>query len=1096
MFRFSLFLFLLLGSRAISQQVRFKPLSLFQGLSQSTVNAIVQDRQGFVWIATQDGLNRFDGYSFKVFKHNPLDSNSIPDNYVQSLFRDSQGLIWIGTYGGGISAFDPVTGKFRRYKSSESPSSISSNQVMTICEDRLGDLWIGTSNGLNKFSKKENKFKRYLSGNGSDGLSSNKIRSVFCDRNNVIWIGTADKGLNSLDPANGKFKVYQADGRTGSISSNSVQFISENKKGELMIATSGGGVNILDVARTYFRRIETSKQDNIHYNDIWTVLEDSNENIWAGSYGAGLLKFDRTSGKLINYRNDPTDNSSLSNNVILCSYIDRQGFIWLGTLGGGVSYFDPHGSKFVNIRNSPNDPNSLNENLVMSIYRDPSGMYIGTYGGGLNIIKPSGKFQFYKNGKQSSSLPSNIVRAVHRDKKGRTWVGTYDGGLALMDENGKFKIFKNDTSDASSISSNDVWAIKEDTKGKLWIGTWGGGLNYFDPETEKFRSYRHSDSDPGSLSNDKVIALHIDPSGMIWAGTNGGGLNLFDHKAERFIHFRHSQQDSTSISSDRVRSIISDFKGRLWIGTDGGGLNRMNSNRIFQRFDERHGLPNNVVYGILEDSENNLWLSTNNGLCKFNQVSATTRNFDITDGLQGNEFNQGAYFKEKDGTMHFGGIGGISSFKPERISQNRYLPPVVITSIKLFGKEFEQDTSVSSLSTIRLSYDQNFFSFEFSALDLTAPEKNKYACKMEGFDKDWIFLGNKRFVSYTNLDPGEYIFRVIASNNENYWNNDGTSIRVIISPPFYKTRLFYLFMILLLIASVYLVISIRTRNLRAAKKQLEEEVSLRTTEVVRQKEIIEGKNKDITDSINYARRIQRAILPSIQNFRRAFPISFIFYRPKDIVSGDFYWIERFGDDVLVAVVDCTGHGVPGAFLSIVGSNLLNQAVNEHGISKPSLILNEMNKGLAKLIRNQNDIDIKDGMDMALCAWNSKTGILQFAGANNPVWIIRKDESILTEVKGDKMPIGSYGETENTLFTNHEIHLRSGDRFYLSTDGYADQFGGSQGKKLKKSGMKDIVLETFKADVAQQRKEIERHFDEWSLGFEQVDDVLLIGVEIS
>lgn len=1049
-----------------------------------------------MWIATQDGLNRFDGYDFKVFKHNPLDSNSIPDNYVQSLFRDSKGLLWIGTYGGGLSSFDPVTETFRNYKHNpDDATSISDDQVMSICEDKSGDLWIGTSRGLNKLSRGTSKFKRHLFSTKIGSLSSDKIRVVHIDQFNDLWIGTADGGLNRYIINSNSFSVYQNDPRNlKSISSNNIQQITSNKKGELVIGTSGGGVNILDKERKYFRRLASKSQENIHHKDVWAVIEDKLGGTWAGTYGAGLLRYRRDSDSFESFKNDPADNSSLSNNVVLCSYLDRQGFIWLGTLGGGVSYFDPSGSKFVNIRNRPDEPNSLNENVVMSFHRDNTGMYIGTYGGGLNYRDPSGRFHFYKNSKDKSSIPSNIVRAIFRDSKGRIWVGTYDGGLSRF-EGGKFKTHRHDPNDEASISSNDVWCIREDSEGMLWLGTWGGGLNKFNPETGKFKSFRHSDTDTNSLSNDKVISLHIDANGTIWAGTNGGGLNRFDRKTNSFTVYRSDPKDSSCISSDRIRCIISDKRGQLWIGTDGGGLNQMNVNGRFKHFNEHHGLPNNVIYGILEDDGNNLWLSTNNGLCRFNQVTGTARNFDITDGLQGNEFNQGAWFKSKDGTMYFGGIGGVSSFKPDLISSNKYLPPVILTSIKLFGHELQADSAVSVVKELKLDYDQNFVSFDFTALDLTAPEKNQYACKMEGFDKDWIFLGNKRFVSYTNLDPGEYVFRIIASNNENYWNNNGTSIKVIISPPFYKTSVFYLLMVLLLTGTVYTVIRLRTKNLKLAKKQLEQEVMLRTREVVHQKEIIEGKNKDITDSINYARRIQRAILPSTQNFKRSFEQSFIFYRPKDIVSGDFYWTERFGDDALLAVVDCTGHGVPGAFLSIVGNNLLNQAVNEHGISKPSLILNEMNKGLAKMIRNQGDQTIKDGMDMALCAWNSKTGVLQFSGANNPVWIIRAGENQIEEIRGDKMPVGSYGESENAFFTNHEVHLKPGDRFFLSSDGYSDQFGGPQGKKLKKKGLKDLLISTSTELPDNQQKLIRQYFEEWSQGYEQVDDVLLIGVMI-
>jgi ligand-binding sensor domain-containing protein/serine phosphatase RsbU (regulator of sigma subunit) len=1077
-------------------QARFRTISLLQGLSQSTVNCIIQDRQGFMWIGTQDGLNRYDGYSFKVYKHNQSNPKTLPDNFIQSLFLDSQGRMWVGTYGAGLSLFDPVTETFTNYAYSETdPNTISGNQVMAIAEDQQHQLWIGTATGLCRFEPSSNKFQRFnYTEADTASLSSDKIRYLYID-GNTLWIGTQDNGLNKLNTAQGFiFKRYTADGKPLSVGHNFVQSISKSEKLGIIIGTSGGGTYIYSSADDSF--LPLGEKQSTQASDVWAVQPDVAGNVWIGTYGAGLLRFDMNTGRYSSYRNDPADPSSLGNNIVLCTYRDRQGFIWVGTLGGGVSYFDPRGSRFYNIRNRPSDPNSLNENVVMSIYDDKDkGLYIGTYGGGLNYLDHStSRFSVWKTGEKPGTIRSNIVRCIFKDSEGRMWIGSYGGGLSEL-KDGRFITNLNDPVDSSSISANDVWCISEDSQGILWAGTWGGGLNRYDKRTGKFISFRNNAS-PASLSNDKVISLLIDSKGRIWAGTNGGGLDLFDKTKGTFTHYRHDK-DSTTIGSDRVRIIHEDKQGRLWLGTDGGGLCLMNDNGTFQRFNEAHGLPNNVVYGILEDDNGYLWLSTNNGLCRFGMKDHSVRNFDVTDGLQGNEFNQGARFRAADGKMYFGGINGISMFNPNTMASNSYTPPVVLTSVKLFGKELAAASSPAFMKTLELSYDQNFFSFEFSALDYTAPEKNQYSCKMEGFDNDWIYLGNRRFVSYTNLDPGTYTFRVRASNNEDKWNNEGYSIIVIITPPFYKTTLFYILLVVLCIALVYLFIFFRTRRLAHDKRLLENEVSQRTLEVVKQKEIIELKNKDITDSINYARRIQHALFPSSDVFSSALPQSFILYRPKDIVSGDFYWMDKFGDEIFVAVVDCTGHGVPGAFMSIVGNNLLNQAVNELGISRPSLILDQMNKGLAKLVRNQGDISFKDGMDMALCAFNPKTYRLSLAGANNAVWIIKGPQADHTfiEYKGDKKPIGAYASGNSTLFTNHEIILQPGDTVYLFSDGFADQFGGEKGKKFKKSRLKEVLLAMQSLPMHQQKIMLEKEFDEWMGGFEQVDDVLVMGIRV-
>jgi ligand-binding sensor domain-containing protein/serine phosphatase RsbU (regulator of sigma subunit) len=1097
--KLTFFLFIFLAFTCFGQvQPRFRNISLLQGLSQSTVNCIIQDRQGFIWVGTQDGLNRYDGYSFKVYKHSQSNRSSLPDNYVQSLFIDSKGSIWIGTFGGGLSMLDPATDSFTNYGHNDNdPGSISGNQVMSIAEDASHNLWVGTSTGLNRLDPSKGTFKKYLhNDNDPASISSDKIRCIYVSSDGKLWIGTQDNGLNLFNNDKGAFTRFTADkSRPGTLSHSFVQAISETKDHKLLIGTSGGGVNIFDPLKGTAAVLASKQNKGAHYDDVWSVQEDSKGLIWFGTYGDGLVCYDPASQQFTDHRNDPTDNTSLGNNIVLCSFADRQGFIWIGTLGGGISYFDPKGSTFHNIRNHPANPNSINENVVMSVFEDEGkALYIGTYGGGLNVLdRGTGKISFYKTSAAAGSIAGNIVRTIFKDSEGRIWVGSYGGGLSEY-RSGKFVNYLNDPAKQNSISANDVWCISEDKNGYLWIGTWGGGLNRMNKRTGEFICYRKTNS-PSSLANDKVISLLIDSKGKIWAGTNGGGLDLLDTLTGTFRHFRYNEKDSTSLGSDRVRAIYEDKRGIIWLGTDGGGLCRMNADGTFQRFNEAHGLPNNVVYGILEDDSGRLWLSTNNGLCRLDMKTYAVRNFDVTDGIQGNEFNQGARFRGADGNMYFGGINGITVFNPGTMTTNRFVPPVVLTSVKLFGKELPSDTAKSYFRKIELSYDQNFFSFEFSALDYTAPEKNQYSCMMQGFDQDWIYLGSRRFVSYTNLDPGEYIFRIKASNNENVWNNEGLSIKVIVTPPFYRTKPFYVLLALIISGAIYLFIIARTRKLAHAKSLLEKEVSQRTIEIVKQKEIIEEKNKDITDSINYARRIQQALFPSAELFANAFPQSFILYRPKDIVSGDFYWMEKFGDDVFVSVVDCTGHGVPGAFMSIVGNNLLNQAVNELGISRPSLILDQMNKGLAKLVRNPGDFEFKDGMDMALCAFNMKAGRMQFAGANNPVWIIRDNGGVpeLIEYRGDKKPIGSFATAKNALFSNHEVSLQKGDVVYLFSDGYVDQFGGEKGKKIKKSGLKELLLRIHGKSMSEQKQLVEDHLDKWRGEYEQVDDILVIGI---
>ncbi|MDF2438758.1 MAG: putative periplasmic ligand-binding sensor domain protein [Bacteroidota bacterium] len=1081
-----------------AQQIKFNNISILQGLSQSTVNCVIQDREGFMWIGTQDGLNKFDGYSFKVFKHDPKITSSISDNYIQTLCEDRSGNIWIGTYGSGLCRLNKLSGKFETFKNdSSNKGSISNDAVTSIVCDSKDNLWIGTQDGLNYYDQKAKQFRCYRnSSQDLNSISSNKVSCVFIDNRERLWVGT-DQGFNLMNTGGRGFTRFSNDPlNNNSLSKNIVKMITQDHQGMIWIATSGGGADMFNPVNFEFRHFVAGK-NSLNSNDVWVIFEDLNFNMWFGSYGDGLCRYDRKSEEFTVYKNSPSDNNSLSHNVIMCAYQDYRGLYWVGTLGGGLNVFDPVKESFRHFRHEQSNVNTLSENVVMGFWEDPDQtVWIGTYGGGLNKFNPKTNefIYFRKKENDKRSLASDIVRCIFRDSKGRLWIGTYGGGLNLMQSNGSFTSYRHDENDANSISSDDVWCIREDKDGSVWIGTWGGGLNHFYPEENIFRSYKSDPSKSNSISNNKVISLSVDADNKVWAGTNGGGLELYDRSVDGFTHFKSNTEDSTTLSSDRIRSILPDGNF-LWIGTDGGGLNKMNvhTKKVIQ-FSEKNGLPNNVVYGIVKDEKGNIWLSTNNGLSKLNPSTNAFQNFDVKDGLQSNEFNQGAYLKTKDDKIYFGGVNGFNIFKPASIRKNPNRPPVFITSIKLFNNELPGDTTISYRKKLDLDYTDNFLSFEFAALDYTASEKNQYACKMEGFDKDWIKLGNRRYVSYTNLDPGKYIFRIKASNNDGVWNEQGNSLIIVISPPFWKTIWFYVIMILLILAGIYIYTTFRTRKLKRDKLILEKEVQSRTFEVVQQKDIIEKKNKDITDSINYARRIQQAILPSNETIKRYFPSSFVLYKPKDIVSGDFYWMETNGKKNFVAAVDCTGHGVPGAFMSIVGYNLLNQALNEHGIDKPSVILNGMNRGLSKQLRQHVDeITVRDGMDLALCAFDFENNKLQYAGANNPLWVLRNNEMI--KIKADKQPIGTFSEMESKPFTNHEIDLQSGDQIFLFSDGFADQFGGPDGKKFKYRSLEALLLKLAALPMEEQKKRLDTAIEEWRGNLEQVDDILVIGIRV-
>ncbi|GAB4140505.1 MAG: hypothetical protein Fur0041_15660 [Bacteroidia bacterium] len=1090
-----------------AQKIKFKTYSVEQGLSQSTVNAILQDKDGFMWMATQDGLNRFDAYNFSVLKNNPADKNSVADNYIQSLQQDQNGNIWIGTYSEGVSVFNPLTRRYTHIKSvSVNETSSTSYNVMGMVEDGAY-MWIATTGGLVKVNTGDYSIIRYQAGE-KNGLISDQIRSVIKTRSGAIWVACANGGVLKFNRSAGKFEpVVEVKSASSDVSFANPWHIMQHSSGNVFVSYSGGGlVEFNSEGTAVIRQLNTATQEIIS-NDIWCSAEDNEHNVWFGSYGQGLFRLNYISGFIENYVNDNTDKYSLPNNEILSIYRDRQGALWVGTLGGGVAYFEPNSASFIQYGTSGNYYR-LNESMVMSVLGADGKLYVGTFGGGLNIIdNTTRKVEYLRHEENRNSIGSDIIRSIFRSSDGLIYIGTYGGGLSVYDPQKKtMRNYVHDDADTSGISANDVWCVTEDKKGMIWLGTWGGGLNQFNPKTGKFISYRKENS---GISGNKVISLAFDKNGLLWIGTNGNGLNSFDTENKTFTVYKNDKDNPKSIGNNRIRSILVDDKNNLWLGTDGAGLNYFDrAASTFYRYTEIDGLPNNVVYGILQENKRYLWLSTNNGLCRFDIENKTAKNFSEKDGLQSNEFNQGAYYRDQEGIMYFGGINGLNKFVPSKIQSNMFLPPVRVTKITVNDSDLISDTAVHTIRNLVLNYNQNFISFEFAALNFKNAELNSYQCKMEGLDENWINLGQRRFISYTNLDPGTYTFRIRASNNDGLWNNEGTYIQITIIPPFWKTWWFYL---LVVVAFVFVLVSIyriRVRSLQRAKQLLENEVEARTSEIKVQNAILERKNRDITDSINYAKKIQEAILPSDDSIRSMLNDAFVLYLPKDIVAGDFYWFEKKDHLLFFAAADCTGHGVPGAMVSVICSNALNRTVKELNITDPGKILDKVRDLVLETFEKSGNM-VHDGMDISLCCMNAETRELFWAGANNPLWIATSDmhetgqenysvivndgKKRLLEFKADKQPIGKYAIQKP--FTTHHYKLRSGDVIYLFTDGFADQFGGPQGKKFKYKQLANTLLSNSDHSVNAQKERLHQTFEKWRGDKEQIDDVCVIGVRV-
>lgn len=790
--------------------IKFKRISQEDGLSQNSVLCILQDRQGFMWFGTEIGLNKYDGYAFTTYKKDPQDLNSLSDDYISSICEDRSGLLWIGT-SGGLNSLNPHTEEIKHFQySPNNPNSLSNNIVKVVYEDRAGVLWIGTNGGLNRLDKNAGIFIHYQHDpNDPQSLSENEVKCIYEDRSGVLWIGTDGGGLNRMNRETEKFEsfIHQAD-KPNSISGNDVNVLFEDQNDALWIGTDEDGLNSFDRRTETFQhyRRQTDAPYEISDDKIRAIYEDRLGDLWIGTWGGGLNRFDRKSNRFFHYRHDSRDPFSLSDNEIMAIYEDQSGAIWVGAWSGGLNRFSPEPNPFLHYRRRADDANSLSGNHVKSIFEDRSGMlWIGVWGNGLNRFDPNTQtFTHYAHqpGKVNS-LSGKDVNVVFEDSRERLWIGTDDGELDRLDKNReKLRHFRRDRNDPFSLSDNEVRSIYQDREGNLWIGTWGGGLNLFDETQEQFIRFEYDLNDSNSISSDRVTSIIEDSEGELWIGTWGGGLNKLDQKKSAFQRFQHDLTDPTTLNDDFVTCLYVDQKDFLWIGTRSGGLNKLMKTDEglieFQQIRTENGLSNNAIMGILEDEKGDLWISTINGLNRLDLATGNIHHYDVHDGLQSNQFDN-AFCKSKNGALLFGGVNGFNIFLPEAVKDNPYFPPVVITRLRRWQNikgEYVaiEDRNISTKSAVVLPYKSKILEFEFAALSYRNSFKNQYAYQLEGLNEDWIYQNSKRDVQFTNLSPGDYILKIKASNDHEVWNEAGTTLKITILPPWWRTTIaFFLY---------------------------------------------------------------------------------------------------------------------------------------------------------------------------------------------------------------------------------------------------------------------------------------------------------------
>ena len=829
--------------------INFEKISFKEGSLQNSVFCIIQDRAGFLWIGTQDGLNRYDGHTFKLFKKDLKNINSISDNSITVLLEDHTGILWIGTFGGGLNRMNRETLEITHYKNDPGNiNSISDNVVNSIAEAPPGVLWIGTRNGLNRLDTATGEFTRYDESSKTDNsISGNEILSICKENSEDLWIGTGKSGLNHFNMKDERFMVYRNDPKNPySLGCDKITALLEDSQGFLWVGTEDGGLDKFDKKTGRFTHFVNHAKDpkSISSNNIQYLMENSDGTIWAATMLGGLNILNKSTGTFEVYKKDHRYPNNINDNNIYTMFRDRSGIIWLGTSMEGLWKINPWKQKFHLITENLSTPNSLSNSQVWSICLDRKGyLWVGTNGGGLNWIDRKNNLYKHYEKKEGDpySLSHNIVRYVLEDSGGTLWIGTRGGGLNRYNPaKDNFIHYTHNPADKTSIAENKISIIYEDHSGRLWLGFEEEGLGLMDQQNNRFSQFQYDPQNPFSLSSNNISTIYEDKNGDLWIGTLEG-LNKWkkkDHQMLKpiFARYKSDPMSPISLSDKWVKCITEDKSGQLWIGTR-SGLNLWNPDTdSFTHVSSRGEYSDEIIYGILDDSEGNLWLSTNSWLSKFNPLTGEATTYDYEDGIQGNEFNSNSYFKSKSGEMFFGGTNGLNYFFPETIKKNPYPPPVVITDFKKFSKSTKLDKDIAYIKEIKLPYMENFISFEFAALDYAAPAKNKFRYKLEGVDKEWIDAGVNWFINYTELKGGNYVFRVKGSNSDGTWNEEGTSLRIIIVPPFWETVWFQLSLGFILMMTVIGGITWKTRSLRKQRDTLERLVNERTTELVEAKE--------------------------------------------------------------------------------------------------------------------------------------------------------------------------------------------------------------------------------------------------------------------
>jgi ligand-binding sensor domain-containing protein/serine phosphatase RsbU (regulator of sigma subunit) len=1044
-------------------------LSSEDGLSSLSVNCIMQDSRGFMWMGTQDGLNKYDGYQIRVYKNDPTNSNSLNSSEITCLTQIREDLIIIGTRE-GVNYFNPVTETFTSLSNIKALKS----RINSIVKADDKNVWIGCEEGLFLLNIEQKTIRNYA----FVIKEKTNVRSIAVVRG-IVYVGTEGKGLWTIDHGEVK-KVDFSDEELITVDPKELETITEIRSyaGKLYLGTYGFGIFKMDETGELEQKILMVDAKIPDGGNFIKAIEIRDSKMYvATSYGFFIYNLLSQKMQSVIHKNEKFGAHGLAGEKIESLFIDKIRNIWLGFSIEGVNISFFQAQKFP----QSNAGTEIEFGNVYAFCETPRQEKL--IGGMKTLYLLDKNNNVLKN--FSSKLTDNAAISIYQQDEKYFWIGTWGGGLfRLNSESGEM------LSVISSKEGGTILCLKGDGNGSLYAGTVGDGYFKVNLKTTEFKKFK----DQPALTDYNINTFYKDKQNNVWIGTYDGGLIKTkgfpdDGKFEITQIYKNDGQNG-HIASNIVLDVNEDLKGNLWVAT-GAGVSRLVSNGTFRSYYEKDGLSNSYLYCLLRDSLGNFWMTSNKGLIKFNPLlpeqQVLFRNFDLKDGLINSEYNIGAYLAAPSGMIYVGGANGFNSFRASGIKDNFNVPNVYVVGYKRGGTDVVTDSSIVYKKELNLNWSENYFQLEVVALDYTDPSKNKFRYKLEGYDKDWSAPSTVRYISYTELPGNDYVFKVKAANNDGVWNETPCEIKITVVPPFWKTKLFYILMIVVAIGGVYGFTQYRTDHMKKENKLLEIKVTERTRELAE-------KNRDITSSIEYAKRIQEAILPSRENIFAKLQKVFILYMPKDIVSGDFYWFGEKNGKKIFAVVDCTGHGVPGAFMSMIGHNLMNQIIQEKGITEPGEILNSLHKGVQDALRQgQNEISTNDGMDISILTIGSN-GETHWAGANRPIILIN-EKGEFQKFDGNKYPVGGAQIDVHRTYTQHVIKANGPSMAYMSTDGFADQFGGEKGKKFMVRRFHDVLLTIHNEKPESQRATLLYEFEAWRKDHEQVDDVLVVGIAI-